>query len=153
MIGNIKLYIILALSFVCMAGTPGCVSKVAIMDVMAPLPTISAIVINSLPGGAKKKSLNGREYTSGYFKPDDMDENAEDDRLRSYAIVTILGERRPYSIDVRVFREVRERHEGVTTYRVLGQDRRIADKLIKTIREALANRPEDRNIIDDFRVF
>ena len=123
------------------------------MDVMAPLPTIRAIVMNSLPGGAKKQSINGRELTSGYFRPDDMDENAEEDRLRTYAVVTILGERRPFSIDVKVFREVRERHEGVTAYRVIGQDKRIADKLIKTIREALANRPEDRNIIDDFKAF
>ena len=146
-------YISWILSFACVAWATGCVTKASIMDVMAPLPTIRAIVMNSLPGGAKKQSVNGRELTSGYFKPDDLDEPADEDRVRSYATVTILGERRPFSVDVHVFREVRERHEGVTAYRIVGQDKRIADKLTKTIREALANRPEDRNIIDDFKAF
>ena len=140
-------------SFLIMVFVAGCVTNASIKDVMAPLPSIRAIVINSLPGGAKKQSMNGRELTSGFFRQDDMDENAEEERIRNFAVVTILGERRPFSIDVHVFREVRERRDGNVSYRVTGEDKRIADKLTKTIREALANRPEDRNIIDDFKAF
>lgn len=100
-------------------------------------------------GSVKEQSLNGRELTSYYFNPKDFDEDATDRAERAYAKVTILGSGRPYTIEVRVFREKRIKGQ----YTLIGEDRKLSNELLERIREALADRRDDRNIIDDFRAF
>jgi len=70
---------------------------------------------------------------------------------RAYAEVLILGDRRPYRVDTRVIRE--KWHRSLKKYVTVGLDKELTHKFAGQIREALANRREDRNVIDDFRAF
>lgn len=130
-----------------------CVTKTPINDVMVPLNSIREVIRATVPMGIKSESMNGRELKSGFFKSEDFEEVSEDDRIRAYALVTILGERRPYQIDVKVIRELRERVKGEVKFKSLGVDKRSTARLVEMIKEALANRPADRNVIDDFKPF
>jgi len=117
---------------------------------MLSLTTLKKIVVSQMPMGAvREQSPNGRELTSYYFNPRDFDEDATDRAERAYAKVTILGAGRPYSIEARVFREKRIKGQ----YKLIGEDRRLSNELLERIREAIADRRDDRNIIDDFRAF
>lgn len=128
----------------------GCASKFRIQNVMLPLTTVKKVVISQMPmGSVKHESLNGRELTSHYFNPKDFDEDATDRVERAYAKVVILGAGRPYSVDVIVYREKRTKGK----YTLIGEDRKLTKELSERIRDALADRREDRNIIDDFRAF
>jgi hypothetical protein len=42
---------------------------------------------------------------------------------------------------------------GASTYKSLGSDKKLAQELAKRFKAALADRREDRNVIDDFRAF
>lgn len=130
---------------------PGCVSRPTIADVMIPYPALRSIVIGKLPQGLKKQSINGRELTSDYFSPADFREEASESTERAFAFVTILGAGRPYQIDIKVFRERKDRKTG--RYVRLGNDKKLADRLAKQIKDALVDRREERNIIDEFRAF
>lgn len=130
----------------------GCASKAQIKDVMLPLTVVRKIVLENMPVGVLKESLNGREITSEYFNPKSLDEPAETKKDRAQAVVTILGSRRPYQIAVVAF--VEERRKGSKKqYDSRGEDPKIARKVSERIQEALANRPADLNVIDDFRAF
>lgn len=125
-----------------------------IKDVDLKLSEIEQLVVSQLPVGQRAVSPNGREFLSrhfirkgGEFKP--ADEAIE----RFFAQVLILGERRPYNLQILVTRERRVLKNDQFTYRVIGHDPRLAKELEKNIRLALTERREDRNIIDDFRVF
>lgn len=136
----------------------GCASKGSIDDVNLPYTTVKTIVISALPGGLGEQSSNGRTLKSGYFAVARGDVfrsllSSEVDSLpeRGYAKVVILGERRPFRLDIRAFRQYRDR----STKKYVGDtfDKALTVDLVKRIREALANRREDRNVIDDFRAF
>lgn len=117
---------------------------------MVAFTTVKKVVMNILPQGVREESLNGREVTSGYFNPRNWEEDASEKSERAFAKVLILGSSRPYSIDVHVFKEKRR---GSGNYRNAGEDRKLTKDLVDRIKEALADRREDRNIIDDFRAF
>jgi ferredoxin-NADP reductase len=118
---------------------------------MIPFTIVRATVISRMPFGVRNQSENGREFTSGYFSTLSLDEEAAEKPTREYALVTILGSGRPYSISVKVTRE--QRLKNSTRYREVGQDKHLAGELADRIKAALAERREDRNVIDDFRAF
>jgi hypothetical protein len=128
-----------------------CTSRPAISDLMIPFPALKSAIIKELPNGLRSESQNGRELLSGYFSPGDFDDDATDKPVRAYALVTILGAGRPYSIAIKVTREQKLR--GASTYKSLGSDKKLAQELAKRFKAALADRREDRNVIDDFRAF
>ncbi len=133
------------------AALTGCTTQAKIQNVMLPFVTVKKIVIGRLPmATVKEESLNGRELTSNYFNPKNFDEDATDRSERAYAKVVILGAGRPYSVDVHVFREKKNKSGK---YSLVGEDRKLTKELIVRIREALADRRDDRNFIDDFRAF
>jgi hypothetical protein len=121
-----------------------------IQNVMLSLNTVKKTVMSVLPQGMKEESLNGRELTSGYFNSRNWDEDATDMAERAYAKVLILNSGRPYKLDVNVFREKRQK-DG--TYKSGAVDRKLTKDLVDRLKDALADRREDRNIIDDFRAF
>lgn len=139
----------------------GCVSKTALPEFNMPLSQIRALVVGQLPGGLAQESQNGRELRSKYFKVTRVDlfEVIDESEInkktpvaeRAYSEVLILGDRRPYRVDTRVIRE--KWHRPLKKYVVLGLDKELTRKFADRIREALANRREDRNVIDDFRAF
>jgi hypothetical protein len=127
----------------------GCQTKSPINDIKISYPTVRKTVISNLPQGLREESANGRELTSGYFSPKNWDEDATEKSDRAYAKVVILGSSRPYSIDVKVMRE-KKRGKNFANR---GVDRKLTKDLVDRLKEALADRRDDRNIIDDFRAF
>ncbi len=119
-----------------------------------PFGQIRQIAMKSLPVGLRSSSPNGRELHSQYFLPDKGGYKAAiEEPVRLTAKIVILNERRPYEIEIYVFREERVVSGGRVSYKVRGQDFRIANMIKEDIQTRLAQRREDLNIIDDFRVF
>lgn len=129
----------------------GCVTKAPIENVMLPFTTVRQVVENTLPGGIREQSQNGRELTSYYFSPKNWDEDAETFPERAYAKITILGSSRPFKIDVKVFRERKNR--GARTHSNVGVDKNLTAELVDILNRNLADRREDRSFIDGFRAF
>lgn len=143
---------LVGLSVVVLAvGLLACSTTGTIKDVMLPLAVVRKVVMDNIPGGVKKESPNGREITSEYFNPKNLDEEGEELRDRAKSVVTILGSRRPYNITVTT--TVEQRIKGSKKYDKLGEDSKLNKAVTKRIKEALANRPADLNVIDDFRAF
>jgi hypothetical protein len=140
------------LLFLCVSALlSGCATGPRINNVMLPLTTVKKTIVSRLPlGVVREESLNGRELLSAYFNPTNLDEEAEDQSERAYAKVLILGAGRPYIVEVRVIRE--KRRKG-TRFEKSGEDNRLSKELLERIREGLAERRDDRNVIDDFRAF
>lgn len=106
--------------------------------------------ITSVIGEPRAVSENQRTLLSQYFsrKPDPkFDPQKSKERL--YAKVAILGDRRPYDVEVEVIVEEREGN----SYVAIGNEMSEAKKLGKDIRSKLNLGREDRNVIDDFRAF
>lgn len=119
-----------------------------------PFAQIRQIAMQSLPVGLRSSSTNGRELLSQYFLPDKTGyKPAIEAPVRLTAKIIILNERRPYIVEIYVLREERQVVNGRVSYKVRGQDFRIANKIKEDIQTRLAQRREDLNIIDDFRVF
>ena len=123
-----------------------------IQNVPLSYNAVKTVVTRTLPGGIVRESGNGRTMTSGYFDPETLKQENEKKplKLHAYMTVSIFGSSRPYNIDVKGFTEQRLK-DG--TYEDLGEDPALTDRLAERLRTALADRREDRNVIDDFRVF
>lgn len=118
------------------------------------LSDIQQIVVASLPVGKRAVSPNGREFFSDYFVIVESRARAAD-RLgaRYYAHVYILGDRRPYVVEGVVRKEVRESSRTGPEYADAGVDTKLTQLLVKKLKANLSKSREDRNVIDDFRVF
>ena len=131
---------------------------------MAALPPLDCLTLINLFSCYKRSWLslcplvrersvgNGRVFFSNYFllQKSGKFQPAEKSGLRHYAKIYVLGDRRPYTIEVQV---LRQRRSGPGEYYSDGSDERIAKVVAKVIQDNLNKRPEDLNIIDDFRVF
>jgi hypothetical protein len=120
-----------------------------------PYQELGLLVANLLPTGLRATSPNGREFHSRYFV---LDENNNYkpagialDRYSAY--ITVLGADRPYQLEVIVDHEKRILRDSGYDYKIVGHDKELATKLATQLIEKLTKRREDRNIIDDFRVF
>jgi hypothetical protein len=112
---------------------------------------IRNVVIKQLPRGLRATSPNGREFYSNYFSPQNgFSQDGTDRRERGYAHVLILGDSRPYRSEVRVYRELKDSRGA---YGRPALDKKLTRELVGKIKAELAKSPEDRNIIDDFKVF
>ncbi len=106
--------------------------------------------VESAIGEPREVSRNQRVYLTQYFsrKPDPKFD-PEKSRERLYAKVSVLGDRRPYDVEVEVIVEEREGSQ----YLPVATDMTEAKKLGKEIRIKLNQSRDDRNVIDDFRAF
>jgi hypothetical protein len=130
------------------AATPG-VTVIEGQD--RALGELQTVVSASLPAGKASVSQNQRTYTSNYFTTKGGEfEEASEAPVRYKAIIVILGDRRPYDIEVTVIQEKRDK---LSQYVRVGNSEGLARVVIRRIQKALHERREDRNIIDDFRVF
>ena len=141
-----KIFVLLPLL---MAGcaTPGAVNAPTGKH---PLKWIQKVTDSSTPLGTRQISTNGREFYSNYFVPKGkklMD--AAKMARRYYAKISILGDRRPYKIEVVVVKEKRV----ASGYEMVRHDQRIAKALLKRIQKRLDESRGKRNVIDDFRAF
>jgi hypothetical protein len=145
--------LVLFFPFLMILATSGCASSgsVSIDDLNTSLVDLQRVVTDALPLGKRKQSQNTRVFYSSYFLVKKGEyEAAADHPYRNYAEIFILGDRRPYKIEVRVITEKRER-DG--EYSLIKYDEGLARVISRRIQMALHKRREDRNIIDDFRVF
>lgn len=101
--------------------------------------------------GVRGRSTNGREIVSRYqsVKGDAYDD-ASAKKNRAYARMLILGDRRPYDLQVQF---VIEGDGGGGDYQVQSYDDERARKILKKILDTLAARPGSKDFIDDFRSF
>lgn len=101
--------------------------------------------------GLRGKSANGRELVSRYQKPGSNSyENAGSEDVRAYSRLLILGDRRPYTIQVQYVIEERTKGEGYQSKRY---DDAIARQTLRKVLEFLVNRPDREDFIDDFKAF
>ncbi|OFZ13784.1 MAG: hypothetical protein A2Z20_05940 [Bdellovibrionales bacterium RBG_16_40_8] len=115
------------------------------------LNELKKAVIEFLPSAVRSESSNGREFVSEYFSIRGGEyEKFENQSIRHYVHVLIMGDRRPYRVDVIVVKERRNR-EGI--YEKDRFDNKVAKKISKEIQRALNKRRGGRNVIDDFRPF
>ncbi|MEQ1664222.1 MAG: hypothetical protein ABL927_02475 [Bdellovibrionales bacterium] len=126
-------------------------NEAKINDLSVPMPELQKIVIASLPVGQRSESTNGRNYVSKYFISEkgtfvDGSESAK----RYYAEIEIQGDRRPYSIQVNVYKE--QKIAGSNTTSSI-ENKGLARVIIRRIQSLLYKRRDNRNVIDDFRVF
>ncbi|WP_413289529.1 hypothetical protein [Bdellovibrio sp. HCB337] len=105
----------------------------------------------SVIGQPRITSENGRELFSKFYdRKGSSDDQLKNARERLHTHVTILGDRRPYDIQIEVVVEIRDR-EGV--YQVVERDDARAEKVAMDIQKALVQSRDNRNIIDDFRPY
>lgn len=144
----------------------GC-ATVSLNNLDYPLIDIQRGVSNIVPKGVLKISPNGRTYTSKYFDPNSINaertSSAGDEILRERAtvVVTILGDRRPYDVDIQVQVEGDESGEKPKKnddfiegeWSGVGSDKGLARHLRDRLANYLARLERNKNIIDDFRPF
>ncbi len=107
-------------------------------------------LVTSVIGDPRKLSENQRTFYSRYFsRKADAAFDPEKSKERLYAKVVVLGERRPYDVEVEVIVEERVGR----AYQEVGPDVSEATKLGKDIRNRLNQGRIERNAIDDFRAF
>lgn len=107
-------------------------------------------VIVSVIGEPRSIVNEQRVYLSQYYgRKTDKNFDPLKSKIRQYTRISISGDRRPYDVDVDVI--VEQRNGRV--YEEIGTDDREAIAIAKEIKEKLHQGLEDRNVIDDFRVF
>ena len=123
-------------------------------DLDLPLTEIQKAVVDGLPLGKRAISENSREIFSEYFV---MIENkprpAGRLKVRYYAHIYILGDRRPYQVEGLVRKQVKESIEGIHDYADAGIDEELTKIVMANVKAKLIKSRDERNIVDDFRVF
>lgn len=105
----------------------------------------------SVIGQPRLTSENGRELLSKYYdRIGNTEDSIKNARERLSTHVTILGDRRPYDIQIEVVVEIRDK-DGV--YQVVERDEFRAERVAKEIQKALVQSRDNRNIIDDFKPY
>lgn len=108
-------------------------------------------VIVSVIGEPRMVSENGREMASKYYDKKGKEISKMDMAKERYSTrVTILGDRRPYDIQVQVMIEDRDGDGG---FELTDRDDDKAAALADKIKKALNQSRDSRNVIDDFRSF
>ncbi|MEK2643708.1 hypothetical protein [Bdellovibrio sp. BCCA] len=102
-------------------------------------------------GEPRSVSQNGREILSQFYdKKNKVIEKMDMARERYYTHVTVLGDRRPYDVQVEVLVEGRNEEGG---FDLLDRDDDRAGVIAEKIRQSLNQSRDTRNVIDDFRSF
>ena len=141
--------VLLFLSIVTMLGcqTDGVVLKDTPLNISETRKAVAGVI-----GQPRATSENGREMVSKYYdrkgNKDEAQLKTARERLSTH--VTILGDRRPYDIQVEVVVEIRD-HDG--KYQVVERDEGRAQTVAKEIQKALVQSRDNRNLIDDFRAY
>lgn len=127
----------------------GCAARPSIPNIEVPYNLLMSVIKNTMPGGVRSSSANGRTLTSNYFDPKDLDEDAEEGaKTRGYAVVVVNGSSRPYNILVRAYRETKSGDEWKTKL-----DEDLGEKVTQRLKAAINDDRQNRNVIDDFRAF
>ena len=126
----------------------------SIQDQNLSIGELKHIVKDFLPVGVRKLSANGREYTSEYFVYENNEYKAPTDKkFRFFCKIEIMNTSRPFDIMITAFREVRDDRPSGYRFVSDGPDVRLAKLLKQQLRDRLAKRRDDLNVLDDFKVF
>ncbi len=119
-------------------------------EILRPLKSVRKAVYYVFKGRVKRKSRNGRTYYSEWHRPGkSLKLSAYKQKERARLEVTILGDRRPYQVAV----AYRVEELSGRDYELKGYDMNLAKKYLREIEDFLAARPEERDVIDDFRPY
>ena len=119
-------------------------------DVRKPVVVIHKAIEYAMPGGIRKRSRNNRVFYGHYHPPGKNPKiNARRKLIRAHAVIKILGDRRPYAIEIQYL--IEKYKEG--DYEVSKNDAGLADGVKKKLEDYLGSRPDNRDLIDDFRAF
>lgn len=131
-------------------------SGARLVDIDKPLAQIKRAVLSSVPLGVRKTEEAGLQVYSKYFRAGKSKFiPSHSYKVRNYAHILIRGDRRPYSIEIYVYKEKKgaTSEQSASSYIPDGQDENLAKLIRKRIKEQLSKRREGSDIIDDFRVF
>ncbi len=131
-----------------------CTHTPTIPELSYPLDAIEKSVVKSLVK-VRKVSQNRRDYTSEFLMLNGkLWDPLSNETARAYVTVSILGERRPYSVDIEAIVEERPANQpGYSArYKVVGQSKKLVDQIAFRIEDEL-RRTQQRNFIDDFKAF
>lgn len=129
----------------------GCQTKgVVVKDVPLNVSQTRKAIV-SVAGEPRAVSQNGRELLSRYYDRDGrFILKMETAQERFFTHFTVLGDRRPYNISVRVHRELKS-EAGV--FEFVEHDEGRAYSIAEKLRQALIESRDNRNLLDDFRSF
>lgn len=142
-------------------GLTGCVTQrdrrsiVVIRDLKVPLRWIMKSAAYALPGGIRASSENRRVFKSKYI---DLNGNRWDvlskSLNRAYIEIAILGDLRPYIVEVSAIVEERASDSPLDQdFKRAGSSRPLAERIAKRMENYLEDRRKSQNLIDDFRAF
>jgi hypothetical protein len=116
---------------------------------------LKAMIKEVIPLGIRSISANGREFLSDvYIIQKSQYVAAKEAPTRYWARILILNEARPYDIEVEVRKEVRDdRGNQARYFYAAGSEVTLAKILRAQLKDRLAKRRDDLNLLDDFRVF
>lgn len=142
------------ISFLILAGTlllSGCRTGGVILRETPLNVSETRRAVMSVIGEPRSVSQNGRELVSQFYdKKNKPIEKMDMARERYYTHVTVLGDQRPYDVQVEVLVEGRDEDGG---FELLDRDDDRAGVIAEKIRRALNQSRDNRNVIDDFRSF
>lgn len=126
-------------------------STIVIEDQSHSLATIKKAIIAVFPGGLRQRSSNGRELSSAYFTSLGYEpiEDAAKANERSYMKVIVLGDRRPYNLEVVVMKERKSKGQ----FSEIEVDEKATHKFAQDLRNKLAQSRDDSSVVDEFRAF
>ena len=142
-----------------------CTSIQTIRDLNYSLVDIEKGISATVPKGVGKISENRRVFTSKYFDPEsfEMERSTQQNDLRERAsvIVTVLGDRRPYSVEIEVLIEkdtseveIKKDDDFIEgKFSKSGKDKGLAKYFRERLANYLARLERNKNLIDDFRPF
>lgn len=135
-------------------GLVGCSHGQKIENLNDPLVGIKNIVRDSLPGGTREVSANGREYKSHYVTLDGRRyDRFESSNERAYAQILILGTERPYDLLIQVIIEKREGPPGSFQFYQSGYSEGFAKRIADQIQNSIVKRRGNHNVFDQIRPF
>jgi DNA gyrase/topoisomerase IV subunit B len=119
-------------------------------ELLRPLKDVRRAVYFALSDKVKRQSRNQRTYYSKYHRPGkDIRLSAYKQKERGQVAITILGDRRPYTVSVVYKIEALKGRK----YELARYDKELAELYLSKVEEYLAGRPEERDVIDDFRPY
>ena len=136
--------------------TPG---TVKIEQQNVPLNLLQEVAVRSLPAGRGRTSINGREFYSKFFVPEGRvrfwGKPKSNAKSRYYARIIILGDRRPYDVDIIVIKQelVKSWGKSEQSFEDIGASQKYGHQFADYFKVNLTKSLKDRNFIDDFRVF
>lgn len=107
-------------------------------------------IMTTVIGEPRSISENGRELLSQYYDTKGRFGTFDKERSRMYTRIVILGERRPYDIQVVVKVQARQSNGRFIDAAI---DKRRSAETAEKLRQALHEGRDKRNFIDDFKPY